>query len=1034
MIKRKIDLGVIALFIISLILFILNYQPKTFLIGWDSLMPEFNVVLNLKRSLFAVWQDYRGLGLYDGMAHAANLIHTLFISFLKLIFPLNVIRYLSHISLHFIGGLGMYFLVKNLVNNQKIAFLAAFFYLFNLGTIQQFFAPLEAFSFHFAFLPWSFLSAINYLHQKNKRNLCKFFIVSILATPQAFVPTLFITFFLSFSSLIVYDFFKNKTIKNFLFLTLILLLVNSFWLIPFLYGVPQNAPIIKNAKINQFSSEKIYLRNKARGDIKNVLFLKGFMMDTTEFDSLNLKNISFMGVWDKYSNNLIFQTFWFIILLTIFLGIIEMVLLKKKFSFFLIPLCLSLFALATNTPFLREINDTFRENFSTIAEVFRFPFTKFITVLIFGFSVAFAFGLEFIERVFKKKKLFFLVYLMLLIYISFPAFQGIFFSPLLKRKIPQEYFAVFNYFQNQPHEKRIILLPTHTFWSWQYRRWGYVGSGFLWYGIPQAILKRAFDPWSNYNEQLFNEFKFAIDKKDKDLFNFLLKKYDIDYILLDSYFVNNIRPKPIDYEKLTIFLNKNPELKKVFHQGKLIVYRHQSNKEKNSVFFDLLSVNHYANFYYEDPVFFENKNYYLIDDADPDIIYPFANLYTEKLQVNRQFEVKDEKNRLLLFAKKSPFAYLSNPASYRLVTPDISQLKTIPVLIKMQKKNLVLTTQLPVIKIGNQIINFNRSLTIKENLNDKIESLLLTETNQRASLNQIFFIFSNYPNFLKINYKNQSSELIKIDMKKIIPINKDPIVKLNNTTTINIAVPKNSYLAVKKLPSKNWHRKKNSQELVFSINNLFYELGYLFFVKSSWVQGMPTSVYVDSHFLKDSVFESQLAKNENFNNIFFIHPQKPIGLGYGFHFINESIGALKSTTKILSFSLYPIPFDYIKGIKLEKISKLSSKNYFKVHFQSFHPGWKAYQIKCQNSSLNCQISTFFPFFFGQELKNHALINNWANGWKIESDRCKVKDETCQITIIFWPQYLEFIGFGLLLITFLFILFYQPKVQIDKNIN
>lgn len=40
--------------------------------------------------------------------------------------------------------------------------------------------------------------------------------------------------------------------------------------------------------------------------------------------------------------------------------------------------------------------------------------------------------------------------------------------------------------------------------------WGYSGSGFLWYGIEQPILDRAFDVWSPYNEGFYGEFSNAL--------------------------------------------------------------------------------------------------------------------------------------------------------------------------------------------------------------------------------------------------------------------------------------------------------------------------------------------------------------------------------------------------------------------------------------------------------------------------------------------------------------------------------------------
>src|SRR3989338_4143901 len=61
-----------------------NYQPNTILTGWDNLHPEFNFALDIKRSLFAVWQEYRGLGLLGGMAHGSDLTRELLLLFFQI--------------------------------------------------------------------------------------------------------------------------------------------------------------------------------------------------------------------------------------------------------------------------------------------------------------------------------------------------------------------------------------------------------------------------------------------------------------------------------------------------------------------------------------------------------------------------------------------------------------------------------------------------------------------------------------------------------------------------------------------------------------------------------------------------------------------------------------------------------------------------------------------------------------------------------------------------------------------------------------
>jgi len=67
-----------------------------------------------------------------------------------------------------------------------------------------------------------------------------------------------------------------------------------------------------------------------------------------------------------------------------------------------------------------------------------------------------------------------------------------------------------NFFKSEDKSGRIAYLPSAWMWGWQVHEWGYSGSGFLWYGIEQPILDRAFDVWSPYNEGFYGEFSNAL--------------------------------------------------------------------------------------------------------------------------------------------------------------------------------------------------------------------------------------------------------------------------------------------------------------------------------------------------------------------------------------------------------------------------------------------------------------------------------------------------------------------------------------------
>ena len=95
----------------------------------------------------------------------------------------------------------------------------------------------------------------------------------------------------------------------------------------------------------------------------------------------------------------------------------------------------------------------------------------------------------------------FLAIIALLAY-SLPSFQGNFLYKRTRLTIPKDYFQLFTFLSSQDTKSRILNLPQGG-QGWTPYNWGYSGSGFLWYGIEQPILDRAFDVWSNFNENYY---------------------------------------------------------------------------------------------------------------------------------------------------------------------------------------------------------------------------------------------------------------------------------------------------------------------------------------------------------------------------------------------------------------------------------------------------------------------------------------------------------------------------------------------------
>jgi hypothetical protein len=582
----------LVLVTISLIISFLNYQPGTWLTGWDNLHTEFLPLTNIKRAVFTVWQEYQGLGLLGGMAHAADLPRQIFFLILKLFsVPDQNLRYIYIFSMLTIGPLGVYFFIKDLLLKQKSIFLTfdketktfaallgALFYLLNLSTVQTFFVPFETFTAFFGFFPWLLLVTINYLKQPNRRHYLYLIITYLLATPAFYVETLFVVLALCLLPCLA---IASKT-KTSLFTSLSIFITQAFWLLPVVFFVLTNGHVGEQAKINLISTPETYVRNLEFSNLKDLSLLKGYLMNFLDL-GIDGKFTYLLLPWRQHLQNPLINLLGYLNFILVLTGIYYA--LKRKLK--LAPIVLSITIICLF--FLLGGGLLINSQIPLIGELFRSPFTKFSTPLAFTYAVFFSVGCIFILDLFsflhhKLTYLFtlFTIALSLLIFMS-PVFSGQLISSDMRLKIPQEYFDTFEFFENQDPNTRIANFPQYTFWGWNFYSWGYRGSGFLWYGIKQPILDRAFDVWEKQNENYYQEINTALYSGDQEKFENIIEKYAINWILIDRFVISPQENQDLKNQQLISMLNasNNFKLEKNINNN-ILIYKSNTDKRINN--------------------------------------------------------------------------------------------------------------------------------------------------------------------------------------------------------------------------------------------------------------------------------------------------------------------------------------------------------------------------------------------------------------------------------------------------------------------
>jgi hypothetical protein len=118
-------------------------------------------------------------------------------------------------------------------------------------------------------------------------------------------------------------------------------------------------------------------------------------------------------------------------------------------------------------------------------------------------------------------------------FVSLPLWQGHLIFKQLFTTLPGQYIDAIHTLNALPSGK-IADFPQDCAEGWYNQQWGYFGSGFLWYGLKDPVMARAFDVWSPHNENYYWEVTSALHRGDYTTLENIFTKYGVRYILFDQ--------------------------------------------------------------------------------------------------------------------------------------------------------------------------------------------------------------------------------------------------------------------------------------------------------------------------------------------------------------------------------------------------------------------------------------------------------------------------------------------------------------------
>lgn len=196
----------------------------------------------------------------------------------------------------------------------------------------------------------------------------------------------------------------------------------------------------------------------------------------------------------------------------------------------------------------------------------------------------------------------------------------------------------------------------------------------------------------------------------------------------------------------------------------------------------------------------------------------------------------------------------------------------------------------------------------------------------------------------------------------------------------------------------------------FHYDNLNRSANYLLHIPHQNLEGAAPRITVIDHTHSINIIEKQL--NSKTDEFLYIPAGSPYQLGLSVNFQIQSFPGTTSINTVSPPELYSIPpiqptvtnlqsDPFSSNFSLPWLHIVSPKKSKYLFFsQSYDSGWLAIS--------------------NGKILPHLLVNNWANGWLVSPELSSKGGDTT-IYILFWPQLLEFIGFGLLLGTFIYII-------------
>jgi hypothetical protein len=571
--------AIIALSLLWLIIVFTNSQPNKLILGNDNFSPELNPQLTLSRSfLNPTWRTNRVLGIPSDSEQADWWRAGLF-TILSPIIPTWIISqgYLFLtllIAIISMSQLPKYFFKQN---SPAIQFFSGFFYLTSLLTLWLYSYPVHLFIAAYAFTPLVLWRLLTTLRSPSRTNKIFLLLSSLTLGTVALTATMFITVFaiiLYTSS--AYLLTHAVSLKRYLLTLFILILPHLFWIPTFAMYVNTNHDDLQNSYINREITSSTIQSELSTNTPDNIIRFAGAWLDTKE----NGESFTY-SFRDWYRNSSTTTYLGYLIPIIAMLGtLLALIQFRHNPSLLLLtplPIIGFLLIKGANPPF-NSLYLWLDSQIPLFHQVFRWGSSKFWPLLAIPLPIFASFLISKIRPTILKVITYPSLLIALIIY-SYPIWTGNLIRSDSFVALPSEYTSL-QQTLSPDSSQRIHTSPNTNTRYFRKHDWGFWGSVFLNYQLPNPTTEKALIIGSNENESAFTVIDSLYQSSNSTAYLNSLARYDITTILSDHSVtntgLNDSFSYPYNWDLHDQMISNNTAISRVWQQDFLTLSTFES--------------------------------------------------------------------------------------------------------------------------------------------------------------------------------------------------------------------------------------------------------------------------------------------------------------------------------------------------------------------------------------------------------------------------------------------------------------------------